>query len=55
MKRALKIAGIVVGSLVGLVVLAAVAVLLLVDPNDYRDDIAKLVQQKTGRPLPVST
>ena len=53
MKRALKIAGIVVGSLVGLVVLAAVAVLLLVDPNDYRDDIAKLVQQKTGRPLQI--
>src|SRR5262245_3861860 len=51
--RAVKIAGIVVGSLLGLVVLAAVAVVLLVDPNDYRDDIAKLVQQKTGRPLEI--
>ena len=51
--RALKIAGIVLGSLVGLVVIAAIAVVLLVDPNDYRDDIAKLVQQKTGRPLEI--
>jgi AsmA protein len=51
--RALKIAGIVVGSLVGLVVVAAIAIVLLVDPNDYRDDIAKLVQQKTGRPLEI--
>jgi len=51
--RALKIAGIIVGSLVGLVLIGAIAVVLLVDPNDYRDDIAKLVQQKTGRPLEI--
>ncbi len=51
--RALKIAGIVVGGLVGLIVLAAVAILLLVNPNDYRDDIAKLVEQHTGRPLQI--
>lgn len=51
--RALKIAAIVVGALVGVVVIAAVAVLLLVDPNDYRDDIAKLVQKQTGRPLQI--
>ena len=51
--RALKIIGIVVGGLIGLVVLAAVAILLLVDPNDYRDDIEKLAQQHTGRPLQI--
>jgi AsmA protein len=51
--RALKIAGIVVGSVVGLIVLGMVAIVLLVDPNDYRDDIAKLVQEKTGRPLQI--
>src|SRR5215470_12205415 len=51
--RALKIAGIVVGAVVGLVVIGIVAILLIVDPNDYRDDIAKLVQQKTGRPLEI--
>jgi AsmA protein len=51
--RAFKIAGIVVAALVGLVVIGLAAILLLVDPNDYREDIAKLVQQKTGRPLAI--
>lgn len=51
--RALKIVGLVVGGLVGLIVLAAVAILLLVNPNDYRDDIAKLAEQHTGRPLQI--
>jgi AsmA protein len=51
--RVLKIAGIIVAALVGLLVLALGAVLLLVNPNDYRDDIARLVQQKTGRPLTI--
>jgi AsmA protein len=51
--RALKIGGIVVGALVGLVALAVIAVVLLVDPNDYKDDISRLVQQKTGRPLQI--
>lgn len=49
--RALKIAGIVVGSIVALVVLALLAVVLLVDPNDYRDDIERVVESKTGRQL----
>jgi AsmA protein len=51
--RALKIAGIVVGALVGIVVLGAIAIVMLVDPNDYRDDIAQLVESKTGRPLQI--
>jgi len=51
--RAVKIAGIVVGAVIGLVVLGALAIVLWVDPNDYRDDIAKLVEQKTGRPLEI--
>ncbi len=51
--RGLKIAEIVVASLVGLVVIGDLALVLLVDPNDYRDDIAKLVEQKTGRPLEI--
>ncbi len=48
--RALKIAGIVVGGLIGLVVLAAVAILLLVNPNDYRDDIEKLARAADRSP-----
>ncbi|MEJ1960206.1 MAG: AsmA family protein [Gammaproteobacteria bacterium] len=51
--RALKIAGIVVAAVAGVMVLAALTIVLLVDPNDYKDDIAKLVQQKTGRPLQI--
>jgi len=51
--RALKIAGIVVAALVALIVLALGAILLFVNPNEYRDDIAKLVEQKTGRPLTI--
>jgi AsmA protein len=51
--RALKIAGIVVAVLVVLVIVGLGAILLFVNPNDYRDDIAKLVEQKTGRPLTI--
>lgn len=52
--RALKIAGIVVGSIVALIVVALLAVVLLVDPNDYRDDIERIVESKTGRQLSLS-
>lgn len=52
--RALKIAGIVVGGIVALIVLALLAVVLFVDPNDYRDDIERLVESKTGRQLTLS-
>ncbi|MBX5461181.1 MAG: AsmA family protein [Steroidobacteraceae bacterium] len=51
--RALKIAGIVAAALVGLIIIGIAALLLFVDPNDYRDDIAKLVEEKTGRPLQI--
>src|SRR5690242_4896199 len=51
--RALKIAGIVVAVLVVLIIVGLGAILLFVNPNDYRDDIAKLVAQKTGRPLTI--
>jgi len=37
--------------IVALLVIAAIAVALLFDPNDFRDDIAAEVQQKTGREL----
>ncbi|MET0534259.1 MAG: AsmA family protein [Steroidobacter sp.] len=52
--RALKIAGMVVGGLVALVVLALLLVVLFVDPNDYRDDIERVVESKTGRQLTLS-
>lgn len=49
--RALKIAAWVAGGLVALIVVALLLVVLFVDPNDYRDDIARMVEQKTGRKL----
>ena len=49
--RALKIVGFVLGGLVALIVIALIAVLLFVDPNDYRDDIEQLVESETGREL----
>ena len=51
--RALKIVGGAIAAVVALAVLAALALLWLVDPNDYRDDIEKLVQEKTHRQLKI--
>ena len=34
-----------------LLVLASIAVVAFVDPNDYKDDIAKAVRDRTGRDL----
>ena len=52
--RILKIAGIVVGALVGLLLLAIVLVAVFFDPNDYRGKIEQLVQEQTGRKLTIS-
>jgi len=49
MSRLLKILLAVAGVLVVLVVGVAVAVLLLVDPNEYRGEIAAAVEEETGR------
>ncbi|MDF2447491.1 MAG: hypothetical protein K0S46_2727 [Moraxellaceae bacterium] len=51
--RALKIAGIVFGSLVGLVVLAVAVLLLVIDPNDYKPQLAALVKEKTDMTLAI--
>ncbi len=37
--------------LVAFIIIAMLGVAVLVDPNDYRDEIATLVQQQTGREL----
>lgn len=52
--RAFKIAGWIVGGLIALIVVGLLLVVLLVDPNDYRDDIERMVEQKTGRELTLS-
>jgi AsmA protein len=51
LKKTLKILGIVVGGLLALFILLAVALTLLFDPNDYKDQIIKAVKDQTGREL----
>jgi len=51
MSRIVKIVGIVVGALLVLFVAVLVAVGMLFDPNDYKDDITAAVQRSTGRQL----
>ncbi len=51
-----KIVKIAVSLLIGLILLlivAAVALPLLIDPNDFRDEIATLVEKQTGRKLAI--
>lgn len=52
--RALKIVAIAVAALVGLLVVVLLAVWLFVNPNDYKDRIAKEVRSSTGRELTLS-
>jgi AsmA protein len=49
--RIVKIAGIAVGALVALLLLAIVLVAVFVDPNDYRAQIEQRVEAQTGRKL----
>lgn len=51
MKKLLKVLLYLLGTLIALVIVAAVAVKLFVDPNDYKDEIQQLVKDKTGRDL----
>lgn len=51
--RALKIAGIVIGSLVALVVIVVGLLLLIIDPNDYKPQLAALVKDKTDMTLAI--
>jgi AsmA protein len=52
--RAVKLLGIVLGGLVALIVVVLIGVRLFVDPNDYKDRIAKAVKSSTGRELTLS-
>lgn len=53
MAKPLKIVLVVLGVIVGLVVTLAIALPLLFDPNDYRDEIAAAVKKETGREFAV--
>src|SRR4029453_6572064 len=49
--RPLRIVAYVAAGLIGLIVIGLVLVVMFVDPNDYRDDIQRIVKEKTGREL----
>lgn len=51
MNNVLKYCLFILGSLVLLLVLAVVLVAVFVDPNDYKDQLSRVVQEKTGREL----
>ncbi|MFZ5561417.1 MAG: AsmA family protein [Pseudomonadota bacterium] len=53
MARALKITAIVLGSLLGLIVLAVGVLLLVIDPNDYKPQLTALVKEKTAMTLAI--
>jgi len=52
--RALKLAGIVLGALVALLIIALLAIRLFVDPNNYKGRIEQAVKGSTGRELTLS-
>jgi AsmA protein len=51
--RIVRIAAIVVGTLVALVIVAVIALLLFVDPNKYRGDIEKAAKEHSSRALTI--
>lgn len=53
MNRFLKILLIVVGVLVALVAAAAVILPMVIDPNDYKDQITQAVEDATGRQMEI--
>ncbi len=53
MGKAIRIIALSLGLLVALVLLTVIAVLVFVDPNDYRDEIGKRVHEATGRTLAI--
>jgi AsmA protein len=51
--KAFKVVLLVLGAVIALTILAGIAVVLLVKPNDFRDDIARAVERSTGRHLAI--
>jgi len=53
MARPLKIFLMIVGGFFALLALVAIAVSLIFNPNDYKDDAARAAKEKTGRELEI--
>ena len=54
MNRWLRILALILGAALLAVVAAAIVLPLVIDPNDYRDEIGALVSERTGRSLNIS-
>lgn len=54
MSKILRVFGILVAILVALIVVAALVLPRVIDPNNYRDEISALVKEKTGRDLTIA-
>jgi AsmA protein len=52
-KKTLKILGLSIAVLIGLLVVAAITLSLVFNPNQYKDDVIRLVKEKTGRDLKI--
>jgi len=53
MQRPVKIAAGVVAALVVLVIAVGIVISLVIDPNDYKDEIVQAVKTRTGRDLTI--
>ncbi|HET7307081.1 MAG TPA: AsmA family protein [Gammaproteobacteria bacterium] len=53
MLKALKILGIVIGAIIAVIIVAAVILWLIINPNDYRDNIEAAVARNTDRTLTI--
>ena len=53
MNKTLKILGLTLAVLVGLLIAAAVVLPFVFDPNQYKDEIIRLVKEQTGRDLKI--
>ncbi len=53
MKKALKIVLWLFGAIVALVLIAAIVLPMVLDPNDFRDEIGAAVAKQTGRELQI--
>lgn len=53
MSKTLKILGLGLATVVGVLVAAAVVLTFVFDPNQYKDEVIQLVKEKTGRDLKI--
>jgi AsmA protein len=54
MGKLLRVLGAIIGVLVLLIIVAVIVLPLIIDPNDYKDEIAKAVREQTGRELTIA-